>query len=156
MLRPLVENLKALEKKNKTMINTLPNLQMLYPGDVILAKKREGLARIFNHYIVYVGNNTFIGNIADGVKELSYPELIMLLQDYEPTKIRRFNGSYFQRNEAIKRAYSKLGQRYSLINFNCEHVANWVQFGKIESSQVATGFVILASAIFLRLISTDE
>lgn len=153
---PLAENLKGLEKKNRTMINTLPNLPMLYPGDVILAKKREGLGRIHNHYIVYVGNNTFVGNISDGVKELSYSELIMLLQDYEPTKVRRFNGSYIQRNEAVNRAYSKLGQRYSLINFNCEHFANWVQFGKIESSQVATGFVILTSAIFLKWISTDE
>ncbi|MBD0776866.1 lecithin retinol acyltransferase family protein [Maribacter sp. ANRC-HE7] len=79
-----------------------------------------------------------------------------LLQDYEPTGVRRFSGSYFQRNQAINRAYSKLGEKYSLINFNCEHFANWVQFGKIESSQVTTGFVILASAIFLKLVSTDE
>ena len=79
-----------------------------------------------------------------------------LLQDYEPTGVRRFSGSYFQRNQAINRAYLKMGERYSLINFNCEHFANWVQFGKIESSQVTTGFVILASAIFLKLVSTDE
>ncbi|WP_292244463.1 lecithin retinol acyltransferase family protein [Mesonia sp.] len=138
------------------MINTLPNISTLYPGDVILAKKRRGLGRILNHYIVYAGNNIFIGNISDGVKELSYPELIMLLQDYEPIKVRRFNGSYFQRNEAVNRAYSKLGQRYSLLNFNCEHFANWVQFGKVESSQVTTGLIILTSAIFLKLISTDE
>lgn len=138
------------------MMNTIPNLPTLFAGDVILAKKRKGLGRILNHYIVYVGNNTFVGNLSDGVKELHYNELMNLLQDYEPTGVRRFSGSYFQRNQAINRAYSKLGERYSLINFNCEHFANWVQFGKIESSQVTTGFVILVSAIFLKLVSTDE
>ena len=137
-------------------MNTIPNLPTLFAGDVILAKKRKGLGRILNHYIVYVGNNTFVGNLSDGVKELHYNELMNLLQDYEPTRVRRFSGSYFQRNQAINRAYSKLGKKYSLINFNCEHFANWVQFGKIESSQVTTGFVILASAIFLKLVSTDE
>ena len=138
------------------MMNTIPNLPTLFAGDVILAKKRKGLGRIVNHYIVYVGNNNFVGNLSDGVKELHYNELINLLQDYEPTGVRRFSGSYFQRNQAINRAYSKLGESYSLINFNCEHFANWVQFGKIESSQVTTGFVILASAIFLKLVSKDE
>ena len=122
-------------------MNIIPNLPTLFAGDVILAKKRKGLGRILNHYIVYVGNNTFVGNLSDGVKELHYNELMNLLQDYEPTGIRRFSGSYFQRNQAINRAYSKLGEKYSLINFNCEHFANWVQFGKIESSQVTTGFV---------------
>lgn len=138
------------------MMNIIPNLPTLFAGDVIVAKKRKGLGRILNHYIVYAGNNTFVGNLSDGVKELPYYELIKLLQDYEPTGIRRFRGSYFQRNQAVNRAYSKLGQKYSLINFNCEHFANWVQFGKIESGQVTTGFVILASAFFLKLISTDE
>jgi hypothetical protein len=138
------------------MINIIPNLPILFAGDVIVAKKRKGLGRILNHYIVYVGKNIFIGNLSDGVKELSYYELMKLLREYEPTGVRRFNGSYLQRNDAVNRAYSKLGHRYSLINFNCEHFANWVQFGRLESSQVTTGFVILASAVFLKLIATDE
>jgi len=137
-------------------MNIIPNLPTLFAGNVIVAKKRKGLGRILNHYIVYAGNNIFVGNLSDGVKELHYNELIRLLQDYEPTGVRRFSGLYFQRNQAVNKANSKLGQRYSFINFNCEHFANWVQFGKIESSQVTTGFVILASAIFLKLVSTDE
>ncbi|WP_442846260.1 lecithin retinol acyltransferase family protein [Leeuwenhoekiella sp. H156] len=138
------------------MINTLPILPALNAGDVIIAKKRKGLGRILNHYIVYVGNNTFVGNLSDGVKELPYYELMRLLNDYEPIGVRKFSGSYYQRNDAVNRAYSKLGQKYNLISFNCEHFANWVQFGKIESAQITTGFVILASALFLKLISTDE
>ena len=31
----------------------------LYPADVIVAKKRNGLGRILNHYVVYVGNESF-------------------------------------------------------------------------------------------------
>jgi len=138
------------------MITTFQNLPELYAGDVIVAKKRKGLGRILNHYIVYAGHSTFVGNLSDGVKELTRQELMMLLWDYEPIGVRRFNGSFYQRDEAVNRAYSQLGKRYSLLNFNCEHFANWVQFGKSESSQVATGFIILASTILLKLISTDE
>lgn len=135
----------------------IPNhLPFLYPGDVIVAKKRQGLGRILNHYIVYVGNNTFVGNLSEGVKELPHYELMKLLQDYEPTNIRRLNGSVFQQRQAISRAYSKLGHKYSLLNFNCEHFANWVQFGKSESSQVATGMVMLVAILCLKIINTDE
>jgi hypothetical protein len=138
------------------MINKLYNFSGLSPGDVIVAKKRTGIGRILDHYIVYVGDNRFIGNLIDGVKELHHYQLMRLLQDYEPIGVRPFNGTIFQRQLAINRAYSKLGNRYSLLNFNCEHFANWVQFGKAESSQVTTGFLILAGAIALKVMTRDE
>lgn len=150
------ESLKELVKKNNIMINTLTSLPTLLPGDVIIAKKRKGIGRVLNHYIVCVGNNRFIGNLKDGVKELHFNELINLLSDYEPTGVKRFNGTFFQQQQAINRAYSKLGYRYSFLNFNCEHYANWVQFGKVESSQVSNGFAILVGVIFLKLATIDE
>jgi uncharacterized protein YycO len=138
------------------MMTTFQNSSSLFAGDVLVAKKRKGLGRILNHYIVYVGFNTFVGNLFDGVKILSDRELMGLLQEYEPVSVRRFMGSYHQRNDAVNRAYSKLGERYSLLNFNCEHFANWVQFGKCESAQVKTGFTLLGSIILLKLFSSDE
>ncbi|WP_200830122.1 lecithin retinol acyltransferase family protein [Aequorivita antarctica] len=138
------------------MIDTITSIPTLSPGDVIIAKKREGLGRILNHYIVSVGGNRFIGNLKGGVKELHYNELMNLLTEYDPIGVRRLNGTFFQQQQAINRAYSKLGHRYSLLNFNCEHFANWVQFGKVESSQVNTGFAILVGVIFLKLVTTDE
>jgi len=137
-------------------MTTFQNSSSLFAGDVLVAKKRKGLGRILNHYIVYVGFNTFVGNLFDGVKILSDRELMGLLQEYEPVSVRRFMGSYHQRNDAVNRAYSKLGERYSLLNFNCEHFANWVQFGKCESAQVKTGFTLLGSIILLKLFSSDE
>jgi len=80
------------------MIKKLLLNAQLFPADVIVAKKRSGLGRILNHYIVYVGNETFIGNLQDGVKVLSESELSDLLVDYEPVRIKSFEGSNFQRN----------------------------------------------------------
>src|SRR5690554_1672344 len=138
------------------MMTTFENPLSLYADEVLVAKKRNGLGRLLNHYIDYVGFNNLVRTLYDGDKILDDRELIALLREYEPVSVRRFMGSYHQRNEAVNRAYSKLGERYSLLNFNCEHFANWVQFGKCESGQVKTGFALLGSIILLKLISSDE
>lgn len=138
------------------MIKKLQLNTQLYPADVIVAKKRNGLGRILNHYVVYVGNETFIGNLQEGVKVLSESELAGLLLDYEPVRIKTFEGTDFQRNQAINRAYHKLGQKYSLLNFNCEHFANWVQKGKENSVQVTILFLILMFGITYNLIKVNN
>ena len=138
------------------MIKKLQLNSQLYPADVIVAKKRNGLSRILNHYVVYVGNETFIGNLQDGVKVLSESELSDLLVDYEPVRIKPFEGTDFKRNQAINRAYHKLGQKYSLLNFNCEHFANWVQKGKENSVQVTILFLILMFGITYKLIKVNN
>jgi hypothetical protein len=128
----------------------------LYPADVIVAKKRNGLGRILNHYVVYVGNESFIGNLQDGVKVLSESELSDLLVDYEPVRIKPFEGTDFQRNQAINRAYHRLGQKYSLLNFNCEHFANWVQKGKENSVQVTILLSVLVLGLTYKLIKVNN
>ena len=138
------------------MIKNLQLNSQLYPADVIVAKKRNGLGRILNHYVVYVGNETFIGNLQNGVKVLSESELSDLLVDYEPIRIKPFEGTSFQRNQAISRAYHKLGQKYSLLNFNCEHFANWVQKGRENSVQVTILFLILIFGITYKLIKVNN
>ncbi|WP_431165108.1 lecithin retinol acyltransferase family protein [Tenacibaculum halocynthiae] len=138
------------------MIKKLQLKPQLYPADVIVAKKRNGLGRILNHYVVYVGNETFIGNLQDGVKVLSESELSDLLVDYEPVRIKPFEGTDFQRNQAINRAYHKLGQKYSLLNFNCEHFANWVQKGKENSVQVTILFSVLVLGLTYKLIKVNN
>jgi hypothetical protein len=79
-----------------------------------------------------------------------------LLKEYEPVKIRKFVGNQFQMHQAIVRAKQKLGQPYSFLGFNCEHFANWVQYGKETSSQVTNAFLITAGLITLKLISSDK
>ena len=138
------------------MIKKLQLNSQLYPADVIVAKKRNGLGRILNHYVVYVGNETFIGNLQDGVKILSESELSDLLVDYEPIRIKPFEGTDFQRNQAINRAYHRLGQKYSLLNFNCEHFANWVQKGKENSVQVTILLSVLVLGLTYKLIKVNN
>jgi len=138
------------------MINNLINNNQLYPADVVVAKKKSSLGRILDHYIVYVGNGSFIGNLRAGVKQLSHFELIDLLEDYEPVRIRRFQGTPMKRKQAINRALSRLGEKYSLPFFNCEHFANWVQKGKETSTQVAIVFTAILIGVAYKLIQVNN
>lgn len=138
------------------MIKQLKLIDQLHPVDVIVAKKKSGLSRILDHYIVYLGKGVFIGNLKGCVKIISRQELGELLRDYEPVRIRRFSGNNFDVHKAIQRAYQRLGQKYSYLGFNCEHYANWVQYGKEKSNQVNAGLAILGSILLLRMMSNDE
>lgn len=134
------------------MINSLIISNQLQPADVVVAKKKEGLGRILNHYLVYTGNGVFTGNLKNGVKELTHFELSNLLNKYELVKIKRFEGNNIQRQWAINRAFSRLGEKYSLTSFNCEHYANWVQKGKESSIQATIGLALLFFGISYKLI----
>ncbi len=127
-------------------------LNQLHSADVIVVKKRKGLGRVLNHYIVNTGNNTFIGNLKNGVKVLSNTELTELMINYEPIRIKPFVGSNYQRNRAVNRAYSRIGQKYNLFNFNCEHFANWVQKERESSLQVTFTLLILVFGVTYKLI----
>ncbi|WP_430928929.1 lecithin retinol acyltransferase family protein [Polaribacter marinivivus] len=132
-------------------------IQSLKPADVIIAKKKTGLSSILDHYIVYLGNNEFIGNLKGGVKYIYYSEFLELLREYRPVKVRKFpiNNPY-EIEQAITRAEQKIGQKYSFLGFNCEHFANWVQYGKQTSNQVTNGIVLLISILFLQLIISSN
>jgi hypothetical protein len=131
-------------------------LNCLKPIDVIVAKKRVGLGRVLNHYIVYLGNGIFVGNLRGSVKQVTQGELYELLKVYQPVEVRPFTGTQLDERDAILRVNEKLGQPYSFLGFNCEHFANWVQYGKETSSQVTNGFLVLAGLLTLKLITNGE
>ena len=54
--------------------------------------------------------------------------------------ISRVVGSWFEQ-QAVQRALSLVGQRYDLLNFNCEHAAYYAQTGIAKSPQL--GFATL-------------
>ena len=54
----------------------------------------------------------------------------------EITRIERFPGMEYDRRLAVQNALKKLGQPYDLINYNCQHYANEIQHGRVESDQV--------------------
>ncbi len=111
----------------------------IQPADaIILRKKFFGMV---DHFVIYVGvyqnRHRFVANYTKGVRDISQSELNEFLRFLDPTKIEKFPGSENSRQDAVKRALSRLGEnRYNIGNNNCEHFKNWVHFGKHESRQV--------------------
>lgn len=70
-------------------------------------------------------------------------------------RIQRYQGSPKQRQEAVQRALDLVGQPYSLINFNCEHFAEFVQYGKSKSNQVENAFAGLFALLIIGIIVSE-
>jgi hypothetical protein len=141
------------------MLSTFVYMNGLQEADVIIAKKRAW--GIFDHFIIYMGRkfgqHLFVANDATGgVRWFSEVQVIDLVKDFDPVKIRKFNGTPYQRQLALRRAEGEIGKSYSLIDFNCEHLANYVQYGIRESKQVenwkagltVAGGLLLAAFLF--------
>lgn len=128
----------------------------LQPADAIIAKK-VGYG-ILDHYIIYIGHENgqylFMANSMDnGVRYYSEDQIPELIKRFEPTKLRPFAGNGWERSAAIARAKNQLGKKYSLVGDNCEHFANYVQYGVKKSPQVDNwvGGSIVAVAIGLAI-----
>jgi hypothetical protein len=94
---------------------------------------------ISKHHAIYLGID-YQGNewMAENHK-FKGVQLVPASQYFQKTKkvnVVVFNGSDYERQLAVQRALSLLGQPYDLINFNCEHYAELVQSGKGISHQV--------------------
>ncbi len=126
----------------------------LQPADVIVVGRHNGLAA---HYLIYMGSDYrghwFMANLEQGVSWLDEDYLHSRSHEFYFKRIRRFEGNWQQRQAALRRATSRHGEAYSLVSFNCEHFANYVQYGKESSAQVQTvgagllglGLIALAS-----------
>ncbi len=132
----------------------------LLPGDRIVVPK-SGL-RIIQHHALYLGQNHLgVDLIAEnkigfGVRILTadafFADVISI------TRIEKFKGDNFQRRLSVQKVLQKLGQPYNLINYNCQHFANEIQYGKVESDQVNaffTGLKIVFGIFLLSKISND-
>lgn len=125
----------------------------LRPGDAVVVKKNN--IGLLDHYLIYLGQwhgeHKFIANYFSGTKILGYPEISNFSQKYDPTRIRRFLGNEIQRKVAVDRALSRRDQQsYHLILNNCEHYANYVQYGTDYSQQSAvfgTGMTVTGLAV---------
>jgi hypothetical protein len=129
----------------------------LQPADVIVVGRHNGLAA---HYLIYMGSDYrghwFMANLEQGVSWLSEDYLHSRSNEFYFKRIRRFEGDRHQRQAALRRAESRNGEAYSLASFNCEHFANYVQYGKESSQQVQVvgaglvGLGLLALAALFR------
>ncbi|MEQ8626044.1 lecithin retinol acyltransferase family protein [Ekhidna sp.] len=128
-------------------------LNDLRPGDAIKAKKIGW--EILDHYAVYVGQDDFnrhyfmANSMKDGVRYYSEDEVEELLREFAPRQIRKFHGDEAERKHAVLRATNEEGKAYNLIRYNCEHFANYVQYGQKKSGQVSLAGVSLTVLVFL-------
>lgn len=117
------------------------------------------------HHIIYLGeDHQGVEWIADNYKFQGVRKV--RASDYftrgKKFRIEPFKGTYDQRIVAVKRALSRMGERYDLINFNCEHYAQYVQTGHATSKQVdlvMEGLQAAAAVLFIigvvKLFSND-
>ncbi len=126
----------------------------LQPGDVVVVGFGLGLIA---HYLVYMGRDRydhyFVANVEEGVRYFRAEELDRKATGAHLKRIRRFEGSYHERNAALQRAHGIIGRPYSFLEFNCESAANLIQYGRARSHQVETGAGIALGALAIGLLA---
>ncbi len=136
----------------------LVNHLKLQPGDRVVIPKSQW--QIIQHHALYLGYDDF-GNhymcenvFGDGVK-LTRVE-IFFRDVTNVTRIEKFVGTNFERKVVVQNALTKLGQPYSLINYNCESFVNDVLFKNSHSKQVVNIAGILGFAILISIIANKS
>ena len=109
-------------------------------GDKVSRLKR-GLPFI-RHYAVYVGMDIYErhifaeNNAQNGVQYVLADEFF---RDSISVKIESTSRNLAQRQRAVEFAVRRIGQKYNLLNYNCESFANEVTTGIPSSKQVGWG-----------------
>ncbi len=70
-------------------------------------------------------------------------------------RVEKFQGNAFQRNQVIITAQQLAGKPYDLFSYNCEHYANEVLKGKVESNQVRNFWLALGISAFVYALAKD-
>lgn len=110
-------------------------------GDRIVVPK--SFIKWVQHHAIYLGwengHHWIIENKEDiGVRLVTATDFFKDVK--EITRIEKFKPpSTYSRRQLKDFAISKIGDEYSLLNYNCESFANLIQYGKATSSQVSTG-----------------
>lgn len=124
------------------------NYNGLQPADaIVLRKKFMGMV---DHFAIYLGKDElgtpkFVANFIKGINIIPDDEIEKQLQKYVPERIERFEGNEFERQSAIERAWSRIGEKaYGFFSNNCEHYKNWVHYGEQISEQVDKGGTVMA------------
>jgi uncharacterized protein YycO len=106
-------------------------------GDKVSRLKRG--VPVIRHYAIYLGSNDdgrhlfAENNVDNGVQIVTAHDFF---RDSNNIIVEPTNSSWQQREKSVQFAKSKIGQKYNLINYNCEHFANEVTTGKSISKQI--------------------
>ena len=112
------------------------------------------------HHGIYAGFHNGRALVAEnqsgrGVQYISLSEFL-LGNANNLTRIERFKGSEFERQNIIPRINALIGKPYDLVNFNCEHFAELIQTGNIQSRQVRNAVGVTVFALFLGLLFSSD
>ena len=130
------------------------------PADAIRMKKKS--FGMLDHYVIYLGVHSnyhkFIANYTKGVAVIPDDEIMNLVQILQPSAVETFPGNEYQRQFALQRAFSRIGENaYGLITNNCEHFKNYVHYGDKVSKQVENfGSSIAIGGVSAAVIGIDR
>lgn len=101
----------------------------------------------YRHHGIELPGGRMAENSPPGVRIVSFDDFAR----GRPTRVVSRDLSPAERDQAVKRALSRVGERsYSLGGWNCEHFASWCATGAAYSQQVAD--VIAAFLAFLKAV----
>lgn len=129
----------------------------LLPGDRIVVPK--SWLNFIQHHAIYLGQNKqgqhFIAEnkVGVGVRLTNVEDFFSGVKSV--TRIERFTGNNYQRKLAVQKALSKLHLPYDLINYNCQHFANEVQYGEVESDQVSKAIAFGLTAVLVGFLMAE-
>ena len=96
--------------------------------------------RGYTHHGIYVGRGRVVqyGGLAHGLHRSPVEEVLLAeFAQGRPIRIRAEDSPWFDRDEVVRRARSRIGEdRYHLLDNNCEHFCEWCVRGEHRSHQV--------------------
>lgn len=114
---------------------------MIEVGDKIRVHGELG----FHHHGIYVGprgpsGEDVVRNAKGGyVASVHFDDFA---DGREVEVAQRRAGSWEEQEAIVRRAFSLIGRQYDLINFNCEHFANYATAGVLRSETVTALFTL--------------
>lgn len=130
----------------------------LQPGDRIVVPKSEW--QLIQHHALYLGcddfgNHYICENVAGiGVKLTKVKDFFNGVSNI--TRIEKYVGNNYDRKIIVQNALLKLGQPYSLINYNCESFVNEILTENRHSKQVRNVFGLLVLAVLIGAIARSN
>lgn len=126
----------------------------LRPADRIVVPKSR--FRLVQHHAIYLGQNN-LGQYVIAENKIGIGVRLITADDFfsdviEVTRIDRFTGSNYERDNVVWNAQSKVGLAYDLFTYNCEHYVTESITGKAVSSQIKNILGIGVSVLFLALL----
>jgi len=94
----------------------------------------------YTHHGVYAGAGRVVhyAGLSRSLRRGPVQEVALAeFADGHAVWVRQSAGAKFDGTEAVRRAYSRLGEdRYRLISNNCEHFCMWCLYGESRSEQI--------------------